>query len=492
MITGAGPSIQRAGAMGVAGAVAALAGRPSSRWYALLLAAAATLALDPRASGDIGWQLSFAAVAGILVFTRPLAALLAGYEPGRARRALAEAGALTVAATAATAPLMSFHFGTVSLVSLPANLVAVVAEAPVMWLGMLAAAAGQLEALPVEPITWLAGLLAAYIAQVAAWFAAPEWAQVELGVGASAALAATYLIIATGLWVVLRLASRRLALRSRLHRSSRRPAALAIALLVGAGALAAITAAGPGSEPHAGLRVRMLDVGQGDSILLEADGGEPVLVDAGPPDGGAADRLAALGIDSLAALVITHPDLDHAGGAAEVLASTRVGHLLVARSDRALLGAAAADGADVRRVAAGAVIRGRRAAPAGALAAARRRPASGAAEPNQSSLVLLASWRRFRILLAGDAEAEVAPVQPGDVDVLKVAHHGSEDSGLVGLVAAADPELALISVGADNPYGHPTAATLTALAEAGVPVRRTDLDGELVVSVTRSGWSVSD
>ena len=80
-LTGAGASIQRAGVMGAAGIVAALAGRPSSRWYALLLAAAATLALNPRSEGDIGWQLSFAAVLGILLFCAPLARLLAGRDP---------------------------------------------------------------------------------------------------------------------------------------------------------------------------------------------------------------------------------------------------------------------------------------------------------------------------------------------------------------------------------------------------------------------------
>ena len=83
--------------------------------------------------------------------------------------------------------------------------------------------------------------------------------------------------------------------------------------------------------------------------------------------------------------------------------------------------------------------------------------------------MLLAGWRGFRMLLTGDAEAELAPVHPGDVDVLKVAHHGSEDAGLAGAARRGRPELALISVGAGNPYGHPTAATLAALAEAGVP-----------------------
>ena len=112
-VAGAGPSIQRAGVMGAAGLVAALAGRPSARWYALLLAAVATLALDPRSTGDIGWQLSFAAVAGLLVLVAPLVRVLRGATRGRcARRALAEGAAMTLAATLATAPLAAHHFGT--------------------------------------------------------------------------------------------------------------------------------------------------------------------------------------------------------------------------------------------------------------------------------------------------------------------------------------------------------------------------------------------
>ena len=123
--------------MGAAGLAAAAAGRPASRWYALLLAGAATLIVNPRVSGDPGWQLSFAAVAGI--------ALLAGgirRQLGGLPRMLAEGVAVTVAALLATAPLLAFQFGTVQLVALPANLLALPAVAPIMWLGMLQAALG--------------------------------------------------------------------------------------------------------------------------------------------------------------------------------------------------------------------------------------------------------------------------------------------------------------------------------------------------------------
>ena len=117
--------------MGAAGVVAVLAGRPAARWHALLLATAVTLALNPRAIEDVGWQLSFAAVVAILV--------LAGrVRDGLVRRGLprglAEATALTGAATLGTAPLIAAHFGQASLVSLPANVLAAPAVAPAMWL----------------------------------------------------------------------------------------------------------------------------------------------------------------------------------------------------------------------------------------------------------------------------------------------------------------------------------------------------------------------
>jgi competence protein ComEC len=90
----------------------------------------------------------------------------------------------------------------------------------------------------------------------------------------------------------------------------------------------------------------------------------------------------------------------------------------------------------------------------------------------------------------GDAEAEAAPVQVRPVELLKVAHHGSEDEGLATLLARARPRLAVISVGAGNSYGHPAPSTLAALERAGVPVRRTDEQGEVVVDVGDGGWRV--
>jgi competence protein ComEC len=190
-VTGAGPSILRAGVMGLAAVTAAFAGRPSSRWYALLLAAVVTLAIDPRAWQDVGWQLSFAAVAGIFALARPLGGLLGALpEPVRG------AAALTVAATLATAPLMAFHFERVSAAALPANLAAFPAIALVMWTGMLSAAAAQVWIAPAELLNAVNGFCLAYVAAVAHWGARLPGAMMELRIATPAQLALVYALAA--------------------------------------------------------------------------------------------------------------------------------------------------------------------------------------------------------------------------------------------------------------------------------------------------------
>jgi competence protein ComEC len=111
-------------------------------------------------------------------------------------------------------------------------------------------------------------------------------------------------------------------------------------------------------------------------------------------------------------------------------------------------------------------------------------------DANRVALVIRADWRHFSILLTADAEQEIAPAQTGAVDVLKVAHHGSADAGLDHLLETSVPDLAVISVGADNTYGHPTSETLGDLAEHRVPVLRTDEDGTIEIAADASSWRV--
>ena len=163
-LAGASASIQRAGVMGITSVVAAYAGRRSSRVYALLLAAAVTLTVNPRADADVGWQMSFAAVVAIMTLARPLQRRLtrAGLPA-----ALAQATAITAAATLGTAPIIAARFGTLSLASLPANVAVAPAVAPIMWLGMLASAAAQVAPALAAPLATAAALPLAYVAWVA-------------------------------------------------------------------------------------------------------------------------------------------------------------------------------------------------------------------------------------------------------------------------------------------------------------------------------------
>ena len=115
---------------------------------------------------------------------------------------------------------------------------------------------------------------------------------------------------------------------------------------------------------------------------------------------------------------------------------------------------------------------------------------SSSEDPNLLCLVLVAQWRHFSMLLTGDAEAEAVPMDPGPVDLLKVAHHGSADAGLGGLLDRTVPKLAVISVGAGNSYGHPTDETLAELRAHDVPTMRTDQQGEIDVEANGSRWTV--
>ena len=489
-VTGAGPSIQRAGVMGAAGVVAALAGRPRSRWYAVLLAAAVTLAVNPRATGDPGWQLSFAAVVGIMLLARPVRdALLAfvGGGRGRVRAALAEGAAVTIAATLATAPLIGADFGVASLTTLPANLLALPAVAPVMWLGMAIAALGQVPGLPVEPLTALAGALAGYVAQVAHWLGSPGWVQVAVPGLAPATLAGLYAALAVLVGGALSFA---------LRRRGTRPRRGALAPALALGALALLLAPRPpetatgGARP--GLRVDVLDVGQGDAILVDPSRGPPVLVDGGPPGDGIASILTDLGVSRLAAAVVTHDQSDHSGGIEELLGTFPIAHLVYGEPVPRIVREARAAHADPVEVGAGSEVHSGRLRleflwpPRGLESRLEAREE----DPNVRALVALARWGRFSILLTADAEAGDVPLDPGPIDVLKVAHHGSEDPGLDQLLDEAAPRLAVISVGADNPYGHPTPATLRTLAAHRVPVMRTDLAGTVEIDVGHGGWSV--
>jgi competence protein ComEC len=400
------------------------------------------------------------------------------------RRALAEGIAVTVSATLATAPLIAFHFETLSTTTLVANVLALPAVAPAMWLGMASAAAAQVPGLPVEALNGPNALLLAYIAQVAAWCGRPSWAELQIELdGRGLAGAYLALAVATGL-----------ALRFPQH-ARRAAAVLGLAAMATTLAAAAIAVPLPGDSavagPPPGLRIEILDVGQGDAILLRPAAAPAVLVDGGPPGAGIVDELEEAGVRRLGAAVVSHDQSDHAGGIAELIGSFPVARIVYARLGRERIEAARSAGAVPFRAFAGSELRSGRLRlevlwPPRELLGEQM---SGA-DPNHLALVLLARWRHFSMLLAADAEAEAVPLDPGPVDVLKVAHHGSDDAGLAALLDRIRPRLAVVSAGAGNPYGHPTAGTLATLSAHGARVLRTDVDGEVEIYVGRRSIEV--
>jgi competence protein ComEC len=237
--------------------------------------------------------------------------------------------------------------------------------------------------------------------------------------------------------------------------------------------------------PPSGLRLTFLDVGQGDGCLVEAPGVR-LLVDQGPPEARAADQLRRLGVKTLTALVLTHPQRDHVGGAADVLRKLRVGFVLDPRlttsgpEEREAIAETRA-----RRVPIVAARAGRafRLGPLRVAILWPDGPGYAGEDPNRRAIVLVISFREVDVLLTADAESEVTlPLSLPPVEVLKVAHHGSADTGLGELLDRTEPEIAVISVGLGNDYGHPTPSTLQTLeGEPGLRLYRTDLDGRVVV-----------
>jgi competence protein ComEC len=538
-LAGAGPSLQRAGVMGIAGIAAMTLSRPASRCYALLLAAAATLALDPRVSADPGWQLSFVAVAGILAVGRPLADALdsAGrelmrHQPKPAARALvrnlADAIAITLAATIATAPIVAFHFGAVPVAGLLANLLALPAVAPAMWLGMIKAALGLIgPALPgAEALAELLGPLTrlplAYLQDLAERCADLPGGRLTLPLDSPLAVCAAYVLIglaAVAARAVLRARRGRprigsgdcaggaaedgrvaggagFAERAAAWRRARRSVRVAVVVLVLAG-LALATAAGLGSpSPPGDLTVRFLDVGQGDATLIQHPDGTAVLFDGGPPEGGVTRLLRRAGVRRLALVVATHASRDHHGGLVDVLDRYPVGMLLDGGDGNPHPGLqevrdeAARHGVRIVKAAAPMTLH------AGGLgirvlSPLPRPPGPAPEDPNPRAIVAVVSSGAFDLLLSADAESEaLLPLNLPDVEAMKVPHHGSSDPGLPEVLERLRPEIAGIEVG-PNTYGHPTASTLTALDRADVTTYRTDRDGTVTLTVTHGQMNVT-
>jgi competence protein ComEC len=529
---GGSPSVVRAALMAAVVLAARESGRAGRAPAALSLAALMLLLVDPAMIGDAGFRLSVTATAGLLAWASPVGAWLGRLHlpAGRAMpRWLAESLGISLAAQAATLPDVLLTFGRLSLVAPGVNLLVVPLVPAAMAAGVIAMAGGWLAmlGLPV-PIATLAGLPAWLVLHVivAVVRIAASLPFAAVIVPPQAALVAVVAIV-LGL-ALLRTGRVRFPARvgrgmrtrrppatpvtaeaSRAHRATRsrprprweRPLAATCLVVVALSTLALGEAAGRAT------RLVMLDVGQGDAILVESSSGPRMLVDGGPDP----DRLL-LELDArlppwdrrIDILVLTHPHEDHVAGLVRVLERYRVGRvfepgmrgpgpgweawdrLLRARPiiHRATLSAGA-------RLHVGEVAMAVMWPDPGAVSAA---PGETGRAINDTSIVLLGEALGRRFLLTGDAEEDVDPalVARGlpHVDVLKVAHHGSATATSAALLAATRPTVALISVGAGNDYGHPAPSTLDRLHDAGARVLRTDQVGGVEVDLRRDGIAI--
>jgi competence protein ComEC len=489
LLTGASPSIVRAGVAGILGLLAVLASRPSDGWLLWLAPAAWLLTTNPNNLYDVSFQLSFAAVAGLLLLARPLTRALS-FLPGP----LSEQVGVTTAASISTAPVSILTFGSASLVSVPANAVGGFVLGPIMFLGMLSLLAGFVSDWLSRPLNVLAGLFIGFLLAVAKFFAGvPGAVYTYQGV-------TLRFMLVVGLGVVL-IAVCVLALRAgggplAYVRDRRRwpPLAAATAAVLAAALVVAPAPARPPDRPT----LTFLDVGEGAASLLQVPGGPTVLIDSGPEPLGATLRRHA--VRQIDLLVLSHGHDDHVAGLADVIGAVPVRQaLLPDPEDGESSSAVALDqieqelletGTDVRRCADPLDVSG----GAWALHVLPSTPVGGVDDnqkENDDALVVVAELGGQRMLLPGDAEGQA--LENLDLPaclVVEAPHHGSGGGFDAGLLAELAPRLAVIPVGENN-YGHPDPDTLAVLAEAGVPVVRTDHRGDIAVVLGDRGLEVT-
>jgi competence protein ComEC len=513
VIAGAEASVIRAAAMGGVVLLAREGGRPSGAAAALGVVAWGLLLTEPAMIEDIGLQLSLAATAGLLVLGAPATAAVRRVTRGHAPRWFEETLGISLAAQLSTLPLILLHFGRLSLISPLANLLV----APVVPLAMLGAVialavAPLLLAPPIHllllPVTFAAWLPLAAMVRGAEVLATVPFANLELASPLDLTGAGLALVI---LMAALRATRRRersptrhpldvaheprdsaQATRGRQHRRRLVVAVIGSALVISSATILL-------APPSGILRVTILDVGQGDAILLEGQDGTRLLVDGGPDPDLLVRRLderVPIWDRHIDMAIVTHPHEDHAGGLAGLTPRYRLDILgetgLPSESPGITQLRTSLPGMGVARVrlTQGDVLdldgaRVEVAWPPRHAISDGPAPTSGRVI-NDTSIVLVVTIGEQRILLTGDIEddrdeALLEYLRPthGRWDLLKVAHHGSATASSRPLLEALRPQVAVVSSGTGNTYGHPARATLGRLRDVGSTVRRTDLDGSI-------------
>lgn len=430
------------------------------------LAALGLLVVRPAWVGDVGFQLSFGATLGILLLTGPLLHGLPRLPLG-----LAAGVAASLAAQAALAPILALSFHRLAPAALLLNLLAVPASSAVLLCGLLVVLLAPLGPTAGEWAGWLAGAAARLLRFSGDLGPLTPWLDVRVP-SPSLGVWACWL---AGLALVYR---------------GRRGYGLAIL------GLAHLTLAVGPLRPAADGRLHLIvvDVGQGDGLALVSPSGRALLVDAGgsrdrrfdPGERRIAPELWKRGVRAVDALLVTHAQWDHVGGAPFLIRAFRVGELWE--------GPAPLRDPDWLRV--------QRSLPRGPIRRSLARGMNldwdgvrltvlGPPPPfrpprrirNEDSVVLEVAFGEVRLLLTGDATgAAERDLEVGEAAVLKLAHHGAAAGTSSALLRAARPRLAIVSAGARNPFGHPRPEVLERCRRAGALVYRTDRDGTVVAS----------
>ena len=518
LLTGASPSVIRAALMAGCMLVARMGGSRAHAASALELAALLMLLVAPPVLWDVGFQLSLLATAGLIWFGAPVERRLAAWPAW-----IREPVALTLAAQLTTLPVILVNFERLSLVAPIANVLVVPFVPVAMLFSAVAALAGLLEGtlpLPVvgDALMWFAGgcawLVLRVIVSLGTAVASLPFAAVDASVPAP--LAVAWLpILALGSW----------ALRSESEptMAESKPAGGAVSgvarrilwpLPIGGGLLIILVIITVATRPDGLLHVTVLDIGQGDAILVETPAGATMLVDGGPDPELTLRRIGAnlpFHTRRIDVMVLSHPHQDHVAGLVDALDRFEVGALLHAGITfenpaflRLLADAPTEPTLDVTVARAEQVFA---LDPTTTIEILYPTDADAAAplpegDINNGSVVMVLRHRGFAALLTGDAEApvEAALIARGVlpvVDLLKVGHHGSTSSTTPGLLDAIRPTAAVISSGAGNEYGHPASETLATLAaRPEIAVYRTDLHDDVEVVTdgltyrirTDTGW----
>ncbi|NLE44453.1 MAG: DNA internalization-related competence protein ComEC/Rec2 [Chloroflexi bacterium] len=498
VFVGGSSAVVRAAWMGVMVLLARHIGRPAYAPTAIAAAALVMTATNPNCLWDVGFQLSFAATAGLLLYARPLERWAARWlervlseEVAQRMVDLVSDGVLvTLAALVTTMPVILYHFGQLSLVTLLTNvLILPVQPAVLMWGGC-----ATLLALVVRPLgqamAWIAWVFLTYTIEAVRLTARVPYAAVPVRIGPTP-LVIYYAGLLAVTWWWSRSAERRKEIiavwRPRLA------ARVSAGVTVGAGLVLLVLGLGAWRTlPDGRLHVVFLDVGQGDAIFIQTPSGRQVLIDGGP---GEAALLSQLGRRmpfwdrTLDLVLLTHSDADHVTGLVPVLQRFDISVLIFQQEEvrsavyAAWLEAATVEGAVIHTGEAGLHV-----ALDEGVELTVLHPSSTEASPNDSSVVTRLTYGDVSVLLTGDigATVERSLVAQGvtlDSTVLKVAHHGSCTSTTPEFLDAVTPDVAVISVGADNDLGLPCEDVLMRLG----PVYRTDVHGsvELITDGSR-------